>query len=75
MTAEEKLQERINIIKTWPSRLLFLRNRPENPMKESEFCRKYGFSKVPFNRAKNLKVIATQATIDRVEAAFKQEGV
>jgi hypothetical protein len=75
MTAEEKIKERLKIIKTWQTRLEKLRARKDGAMKESEFCRKYGFSKVPFNRAKNLKVIATQATIDRVEAAFKQEGV
>lgn len=78
MSIEEKHKQekqRKALISKWPKRLEKLRTRAKNPLKESEFCDKYGFGRSAFNRAKNLKNFARQSTVDQIEAAFESEGV
>lgn len=59
----------------WNERLKSLRYRKENPLKESEFCDKYGISRANFNRNKKGHTIPTPETFLKVERAFNAEGV
>ena len=78
MTRAEKLQAeqaRAALQATWKPRLETLANRKKDPLKEAEFCERYGIEKTYFNRLKNCVVIGKDEKINPIEAAFVKEGV
>lgn len=84
MNFEEKAIETAKIasikmaeVRTWSSKIDALSKRKDSPMRENEFCQKYGISPARFNRYKKMREpsIPTDAFIDTVKAAFKSESV
>lgn len=73
----EEASKKMALIKKWPSRLKKLNERAKNPMKESEFCRKYEISNSRFNRLKNKSEISvpTDIFMQKIEKAFEAEKV
>ncbi len=64
---------RIALVKKWPTRLKKLRENKD--LKESEFCDKHEIPRTSFNRMKSLRVIVSKENLEKVEAAFRAEGV
>jgi hypothetical protein len=77
MTKEKltPVEKRIAIARTWAARIKKMTDRKKNPKSEAEFCRDNGFDFGLFNRNKNLRVVPTQRTVDRIEKALKKEGI
>ncbi len=66
---QKDLAERMRIIREeWPARIARL-------VSERHFCLKHGFTPSVFNRLKNLHNAPRQASFDKVEEAFRAEGV
>lgn len=69
------VEKRIAVARTWPGRIDKLINRKRNPKSEAQFCKEHGFDVGFFNRNKNLRVVPTQKTVDRIEKALTSEGL
>jgi len=77
-TRFEDIQNRLSIADTWSGRIEKLVNKrlkKDPSYSEAKFCEKYKFDKGFFNRVKNVKVIPTQKTVNKIEAALKKERV
>lgn len=75
---EQRLKDqkkRIKTVSKWKGRIDRIINRKKSPMSEAKFCEKYGFHTAAFNRQKNGLSLPTIKTIEKVDKAFKDEGV
>ncbi len=67
--------ERAKKAQKWADRINKLSNRKHNPKTEAKFCEDHELHQSRFNRHKNGKITPDQESFDKVEAAFRREGV
>ena len=72
---EKERQARRKTVQKWPKRLEALAARKADPLSERAFCLKHEIPVFSFNRTKKLHCEPLKRTVDRVEEAFKAEGV
>ena len=71
------VEVRLATARTWLKRidaLLKKRCKTDTGYSEAQFCRDHAFDVSFFNRLKNIRVVPTQKTVDRVERSLRKEG-
>lgn len=77
-TRQKRISEELTRAKRaekWAARMARLATRKNNPKSETQFCEDHGLHQARFNRHKNGKITPDQESFEKVEAAFKSEGV
>lgn len=72
------VEVRLATARTWLKRidaLLKSRKKKDADYSEARFCEAHSLDVGFFNRLKNIRVVPTQKTVDRIERCLKKEGV